>query len=139
MKEKGFIFTMDAVLALIPVFIILGTLSSISYDAPTFTAVPLSREANDALQILMLGADPLANKFLDNDTITGDPTAKIEGALNDTLSHSYLLEYNFNKGAGWQFIAGRSDNGTTEASVESSLVNSPDAYASERSDADYEV
>ncbi len=132
MKEKGFIFTMDAVLALIPVFIILGTLSTISYDAPKFTAVPLSREANDALQILTLGADPLANKFLDNDTATGNPLTKIEGALDDTLSHSYLLEYSFNKGAGWQFIAGRSNNGTSEVNVESSLTDAPDAYADER-------
>lgn len=132
MNEKGFIFTMDAVLALIPVFIILGTLSTISYDGPTFTSVPLAREANDAIQILMLGADPLANKFLDNDITTGDPLTMIEGGLDDTLSHSYLLEYDFNKGGGWQFMVGRSNNGTTEVAVSSSLADAPDAYAAER-------
>jgi hypothetical protein len=135
MNRKGFIFTMDAVLALIPVFVVLGSLSTISYDGTQFSVVPLEREANDALQMLTLGECPLINQYLTGTCfVAGNktPEEKIEDGLNGTLIHSYLMEYNLNQGGGWTFLKGRSGGNTSEADVSSVMDTAQDVFAAER-------
>ncbi len=135
MNRKGFISTINAVLALIPVFIVIGSISTINYDGFEFMVVPLERQAQDTVHMLTIGSCPLMNQYLNTTSciIIGDPLEKIEGSLNDTLSHSYLLEYNLNRGGGWQFLAGRANNGSTSSGdVRSDMDASRDVFSAER-------
>jgi hypothetical protein len=55
MDNKGFIFTMDAILAIIPVFIVLASVSSLSYSDNLFTQAFMvggERAAYDVLKVL---------------------------------------------------------------------------------------
>jgi hypothetical protein len=52
MRRRAFVFTMDAVLALIPVFIVIAGVSTLSYDGDTFLTIPMSKQAHDSLEMI---------------------------------------------------------------------------------------
>ncbi len=64
MRDDAFIFTMDAVLALIPVFIITASISWIGLDPSHFLAVPMQRVAEDSLRMLALGDSSLVDQYI---------------------------------------------------------------------------
>jgi hypothetical protein len=88
--RKAFIFTMDAILALIPLFIILATVSQ------------LSSEGSLSLQSRILGGERIAHDVLEVMRITGDLESLNQSRLNETLAslipgyfnYTYEVEYN---------------------------------------------
>lgn len=52
MDQKGFIFTFDAVLALIPLFLIMVLISNLSVSSDPQSQVTLSQDAQDFLDVL---------------------------------------------------------------------------------------
>lgn len=52
MDKKGFIFTFDAVLALIPLFLMIALISNLSVSGDTSSQVMISQDAQDYLDVL---------------------------------------------------------------------------------------
>ncbi len=129
--SRGFIFTMDAVLALIPIFIIIASVSGISYDPEHFISLPMEKIAGDSIEILLLGDSPLLQQYIDED-LSNSSQSNVFNALNGTVSYSYMLMYNSTFTTGWEFVAGRCDDGTQSSAVNSSKNNARDVYVAER-------
>ena len=129
--NKAFIFTMDAVLALIPIFIVLATVSSLDYDLGTFSTITLSKQAQDAIHILTLGSNPLLEEYVSSNR-SNSSKSDIQSALNRTVSYSYMLMYNSSNTSGWEFVAGNSSIGVTSSAVNSSKNNATDIFVAER-------
>ena len=88
--NKAFIFTMDAILALIPIFIVLATVSQLSSEEGLF------------LQTHVLGSERIAHDTLETMGITKKIESLNKTELNETLNslipayfnYSYEVEYN---------------------------------------------
>lgn len=83
MENKAFIFTMDAALGLIPVFIVLATLSQISYSGSLFS------------QSFMIGGERIANDVLRVLDLKGVLNETNSTVMNITLNNFIPSEYNF--------------------------------------------
>lgn len=81
--SKAFIFTMDAVLALIPLFIILAAISQLSGGTSLF------------LQSSILGGERIAQDTLEVMRITGDLESLNQSRLNQTLRSLIPSYYNY--------------------------------------------
>ncbi len=128
MNNKAFIFTMDAALALIPVFIIMASVSGINYYPKQFAMPQLQRQAQDSVQILTLGDTPLFQQYIsDNST-----ASKIQSALNSTITHSFMLVYNSTSTSGWRFVAGRANSSVDGTVVQNSRDAAEDLFTAER-------
>lgn len=128
MKNSAFIFTMDAVLALIPVFIIVASISGITYGPIQFVAPQLQKQAHDSLEILLLGDTPLAQQYISNNATV----SKIQSALNGTVSYSFMIMYNSTNTSNWRFVAGRANGSTSSAAVQNSMSAAKDVYSADR-------
>jgi hypothetical protein len=84
MKNKGFIFTMDAILAIIPVFIILASVSSVSYSDSLFG------------QVFMTGGERIANDVLKTLDVKEVLTSLNCTGINDSLSDLVPSDYRYN-------------------------------------------
>jgi hypothetical protein len=84
MENKGFIFTMDAILAIIPVFIVLASVSSISYSDNLFG------------QVFMTGGERVSNDVLKVLDIKGVLNETNCTQVNDTLNNFIPPDYYFN-------------------------------------------
>lgn len=129
--SKGFIFTMDAVLALIPIFIILASVSGLNYDQEHFLSIPLEKIAQDSIEILLLGDAPMVQQYVDSNR-SNSSRDTIFNALNGTITHSYMLMYNSTSTSGWEFVVGRCSSGNQSSVVSSSKDNASDVYVGER-------
>ncbi len=128
MNNKAFIFTMDAILALIPVFIIMAGVSGISYDPMQFFAPPLQKQAQNSIGILLLGDTPLLQQYIsDNSTVD-----KIQSALNNTVTYSFMFMYNSTSTSNWRYVAGRANNSVNSTVVENSRDAADDLFTAER-------
>ncbi|BDH79375.1 MAG TPA: hypothetical protein GXX31_01775 [Methanothermobacter sp.] len=96
MNEEGFIFTIDSILMLIPVFIILATVASISLETPHEAPY---YNAQDAMQLLIL----LGEKSTDTNLMTvaenisrGNINGAKAAAQNDLkpILDSFRMNYN---------------------------------------------
>ncbi len=128
MNNKAFIFTMDAALALIPVFIIMASVSGIGYYPKQLTMPQLQRQAQDSIQILILGDMPLSRQYISDNSTSG----KIQSALNSTVTHNFMLVYNSTSTSGWQFVAGRANNSVDDTVVQNSRNSADDLFTAER-------
>ncbi len=129
MKKGAFIFTMDAVLALIPVFIIVASISGITYSPTQFVAPLLQKQAQDSLEILLLGDTPLINQYISNNSTV----SKIQSALNGTVTYSFMLIYNSTStSSNWRFVTGRGNGSVNATVVQSSKDAASDIYAADR-------
>jgi len=128
MNNKAFIFTMDAALALIPVFIIMASVSGIGYYPKQLAMPQLQRQAQDSIQILILGDMPLSQQYISDNSTSG----KIQSALNSTVTHSFMLVYNSTSTSGWQFVAGRANNSVDDTVVQNSRDSADDLFTAER-------
>lgn len=89
-KNRAFIFTLDAILAFVPVFIVLASISQINYINSL------------QLQSGILGDERVLQDALESMRIHGDFDVLSASSLNETISsllgedygYSYLLEYN---------------------------------------------
>lgn len=129
--SKGFIFTMDAVLALVPIFIILASVSGLSYDQGHFLSIPMEKIAQDSIEILLLGDRPLLQQYIDSN-YSNSSQGDVFNALNGTMTYSYMLMYNSTSTSGWEFVAGRCNAGNQSGNVTSSKNDARDVYAAER-------
>ena len=129
--SKGFIFTMDAVLALVPIFIILASVSGLSYDQGHFLSIPLEKITQDSIEILLLGDRPLLQQYIDSN-YSNSSRDSVFNALNGTMTYSYMLMYNSTSTSGWEFVAGRCNEGNQSGNVTSSKNDARDVYAAER-------
>ncbi len=128
MNNKAFIFTMDAILALIPVFIILAGVSGISYDPMQFVAPPLQKQAQNSIGILLLGDTPLLQQYIsDNSTVD-----KIQSALSNTVTYSFMFMYNSTSTSNWRYVAGRANNSVDGTVVQNSRDAADDLFTAER-------
>jgi hypothetical protein len=85
MENKGFIFTMDAILAIIPVFIILASVSSVSYSDSLFGQVFMpggERVANDVLKTLDL-----------KEELTDLNCTGLNNSLTDYIPKDYYFDF----------------------------------------------
>jgi len=126
MKNKAFIFTLDAILAFIPLFIILGSVSTITVETKR-TDLALLRQAGDAVEILFLGDTPLADQYIDNSS----KSTSIQAALNGTASYNFELRYSRNY-TNQSYVAGRAGYSTAGAVVTASRNNASNIYSAER-------
>lgn len=129
--SKGFIFTMDAVLALVPIFIILASVSGLSYDQGHFLSIPMEKIAQDSIEILLLGDRPLLQQYIDSN-YSNSSQGDVFNALNGTMTYSYMLMYNSTSTSGWEFVVGRCNEGNQSSNVTSSKNDARDVYAAER-------
>lgn len=129
--SKGFIFTMDAVLALVPIFIILASVSGLSYDQGHFLSIPMEKIAQDSIEILLLGDRPLLQQYIDSN-YSNSSQGDVFNALNGTMTYSYMLMYNSTSTSGWEFVVGRCNEGNQSGNVTSSKNDARDVYAAER-------
>lgn len=129
--NRAFIFTMDAVLALIPVFIIIASVSTSHYDTKVFSTITLAKQAQDAIHILTLGENPLLEQYIATNR-SESSREDILSALNGTVSYSYMLVYNSSQTSGWEFVVGWCSAGNESAVVNSSMNNASDVYVAER-------
>jgi hypothetical protein len=83
MENKGFIFTMDAILAIIPVFIILASISSVSYSDSLFG------------QVFMPGGERVANDVLKTLDLKEELTDLNCASLNNSLTNYIPKDYYF--------------------------------------------
>jgi hypothetical protein len=83
MENKGFIFTMDAILAIIPVFIILASVSSVSYSDSLFG------------QVFMPGGERVANDVLKTLDLKEELTGLNCTGLNTSLTNYIPADYHF--------------------------------------------
>jgi hypothetical protein len=83
MENKGFIFTMDAILAIIPVFIILASVSSVSYSDSLFG------------QVFMPGGERVANDVLKTLDLKEELTGLNCTGLNTSLTNYIPPDYHF--------------------------------------------
>ena len=89
-RRKAFIFTLDAILAIIPVFIVLASISQINYVESL------------KLQSAILGDERVLQDALESMRIHGDFDVLSASSLNETISsllgedygYSYSLKYN---------------------------------------------
>lgn len=103
MNEKGFVFTIDSVLMLIPIFIIVATVSGISLNVPHPSPY---YAAQDAMNSMLLIADNRTDDGLNTIAIhirNGNIQAARNSANNiRNILNSYNVNYNltFNNSAG---------------------------------------
>jgi hypothetical protein len=82
-NNKAFIFTMDAILAIIPVFIVLASVSSVSYSSNLFG------------QSFMIGGERISNDVLKTLDLKGELNQTNTTIVNETFSFLIPQEYNF--------------------------------------------
>jgi hypothetical protein len=83
MNNKAFIFTMDAILAIIPVFIILASASSVSYSDNLFS------------QSFMIGGERISNDVLKVLDLKGELNQTNSTIVNQTLNEFIPDDYGF--------------------------------------------
>lgn len=118
---------MDAILALIPVFVVMAGVSSLTYDPTTHLTVPMTRQAHDSLELILHGDTTLASQYIS----TGDAT-NITSSFNFSMTYSYMLEYSNSSNTTWVFVTGRSTSGTSEAAVDSAKAAAENIYVAQR-------
>jgi hypothetical protein len=82
-NNKAFIFTMDAILAIIPVFIVLASVSSVSYSSNLFG------------QSFIIGGERISNDVLKTLDLKGELNETNTTIVNETFSFLIPQEYNF--------------------------------------------
>ncbi len=107
MNRKGFIFTLDATLSLIPIFLLLASASSLAPSTSFGTArhLRMSQFAQDSMMLL---SDKIGNisspleSYLDDSS-----TTSIENFLRNTSNQwNYMIQYNTS--TEWDYVAGKS-------------------------------
>lgn len=125
MNRKGFIFTLDATLSLIPVFLLLISASSLapSTSFGTLRYMKMNRFAHDSMMVL-------SDRTGDNNSplesyLNTSNTSLIENFLNNTGAQwNYMIRINTT--TGWTYVTGKADNNYDQDSVTASLNNAPD-------------
>lgn len=127
MNKKAFIFTMDAALALVPIFIVLASVSQIGGGYYQDRQARLYKIAHDSLTVLS-EANAYGNNDMLEDFIINSNAASANKSLDRLISNSnYMLV--LQNGTEEDYVAGRAGNAYTEASVRASLANATDVAA----------
>jgi hypothetical protein len=121
---------MDAVLALIPVFIVLASVSTISYEPSSSHQLFMERIAQDSLEVLLIETE-YAPAMLEEYLVTSNVT-EIQEVLNRTTENlNYMLERK-NETSGWTYLCGRAEGSSDSTIVASSLANASNVVTAER-------
>jgi hypothetical protein len=118
---------MDSVLALIPVFVVLATISTISHN-PSSPYLSMERLAQDSMEVLLIGTEytkPMLKEFL-----LDLNESEICSLLNKTLPNYMLVMKN--ETSSWIYVCGNAGGNTEEASVKSSMEIASDVVTAER-------
>jgi hypothetical protein len=97
MDEKGFIFTVDSILMLIPIFIIIATVSGISLDVPHESPYYAAQDAMDSMLLIATNQtddslNTIARNITSGNMVAANNSANSKG-IKDILN-SYKLNYN---------------------------------------------
>lgn len=128
MNRKGFIFTLDATLSLIPIFILLVSASSLapSTSFGTVRHLRMTQFAQDSMVVL---SDNLGNTSSPMESyLNSSSTTSIDNFLRNTSAQwNYMLM--MNDTSGWGYVTGKADSSYTQSTVNASLQNSPNTVA----------
>lgn len=95
MDEKGFVFTMDAVLMLIPIFIIAVTVSGLSLNVPHASPYYASQDAMNTLLLIATNQTDNSLNTIAKNITSGNIAGARNAAGNLTnILNSYRLNYN---------------------------------------------
>ncbi len=94
MDEKGFIFSMDAALMLIPIFIIAATVANVSMDVPHESPYYSAQDALDTIYY----SDVNGTIFKGISNGTTSDAQKVAGVVLKSFKTPYVLNYTINNG-----------------------------------------
>jgi len=121
MNKKGFIFTMDATLSLIPIFILLVSTTSIAPSASfgTIRQMKMTQFAQDSMLVL---TDKKTNT---TSAVESYLTSESNTLINNFL-HNTSTQWNYklimNTSSGETYITGKANSSYTESDVTSSFT-----------------
>lgn len=125
MNKKGFIFTLDATLSLIPIFLLLASASSLapSTSFGTIRHLRMTQFAQDSMVVL---SDRLGNTSSPLESyLNGSSTTAIEDFLRNTSSPwNYMIRINTT--FGWTFVTGKADSSYSQDNVTASFGSAND-------------
>ncbi len=123
MNKKGFIFTMDATLALIPLFLLLVSSSSLAPTASfgSIRQLKMNQFAQDSMIVLSDKTGNTATPF--ESYLNSSSTTTIDNILRNTSTQwNYMLK--MNDTSGWGYVTGKAGSSYTQSTVNTSLGNS---------------
>ncbi|MFQ6052351.1 MAG: hypothetical protein ACE5K4_11770, partial [Candidatus Hydrothermarchaeota archaeon] len=146
MNQKGFIFTMDALLAIIPVFIILSAIPHLVGEVSEIaqlqaSSLHSSKIAEDSLEVFFKKINPLVQSAAERiiEAWSEGNVTLARSIANRTLRLALSDEYNYalyiavwNETLAFEYIVGRADGSTDQASVEASQNLAKDLQSSMR-------
>lgn len=94
MNEKGFIFTTDAILMILPIIIIIGAISGITFEVPHVAPYYVAQDAMDSLGLIDESEGNL-NTMASNITLKNNKSIpkEVKLILNSFNSYKYNLTY----------------------------------------------
>lgn len=125
MNKSGFVFTLDATLSLIPIFILLVSASSLapSTGYGTIRQMRMAQFGQDSLTVL---SDRLGNASTPLESyLNTSSTVSIDNFLNNTTTQwNYMIQMNTT--SGWTYVVGKNGSNYDQNDVNTAYGDASD-------------